>query len=57
MECLLFIRHNLSDALAPKGRVWRKRTEGLQVTANNLITSMPMRIDAVAKADGYKTKY
>ena len=22
----------LSDALAPKGRVWRKRTEGLQVT-------------------------
>ena len=23
----------LSDALAPKGRVWRKRTEGLQVTA------------------------
>ena len=23
----------LRDALAPKGRVWRKRTEGLQVTA------------------------
>ena len=24
---------------------------------NNLITSMPRRIDAVAKADGHRTKY
>ena len=24
---------------------------------NNLITTMPRRIDAVAKADGYRTKY
>ena len=33
MECLLFIRQPLSDALAPKGRVWWKRAEGSEVTA------------------------